>query len=232
MDPQSRMDRAWKSLRTGRFDEALADYEWLWTHIPTDAPDFRGVRVSFLAMYIRQLCELHEPARRRFLQLRDVAAQAADSADDAADVRFDWMVLNEIIDEGEASLAWFDRTDLSRLPDQRLNRILERLAPRLIKRGRWRDIGVLQRDPLGKVARYHEIMSTGVAHTANAPEEVRTSAAADLRMHWRHQVQVLYRSLLVADRGDLAAAVCQEALRLDDSPELRSLLEDATVTGT
>ena len=227
MDTQARMDRARTLLRAKRFDEALAEYEWLWTNIPAEAPSFGAVRVSFMAMYIRQLCEIHDSAKLRFRQLRDEAAAAADSADVGSDVRHEWMVLNEIIGEEDASLRWLERVDLSNLSGHRLNRVLELLGPKLIARGRWRQFGLLHQDPVTRLGQHHEVMRAGVASGSQLPEPLRTTAATALRKHWNHQAQVLYRSLLAADRDEEANAVFHEAIRLQDSPDLRWLLKQA-----
>ena len=114
-----------------------------------------GVRVSFMANEIRALVDKHDAARARFAGIRDRAASLADADLTTAQLRFDWIVLNEILSEPERTLAWFDAVK----SDERYAFVLDRCAFRLVKvleeRGRFGDIGRLYRDPVATLVKQH-----------------------------------------------------------------------------
>src|SRR5262245_21637237 len=96
-----RLNAARELLKAGRHDEATAELAWLWDNIDIVDPGMRGVRVSFMASNIRELVEKHETARARFAAIRDRAASLADVDLTTSKLRFDWIVLNEILSEPE-----------------------------------------------------------------------------------------------------------------------------------
>ena len=78
--------------RTRRFEEALEHYVWLWLHMAEVDPAKSGVRVSFLAHEISELCRELPAARQRFCRLRDdadAAALAPSAQGTVAAARFD-----------------------------------------------------------------------------------------------------------------------------------------------
>src|SRR5882672_5813919 len=94
-----RLDAAEDLSKAGRHDEATAEFVWLWENIDRVEPGMEGVRVSFMAKNIRELVDKHEAARVRFAAIRDRAASLADIDLTTARLRFDWIVLNEILSE-------------------------------------------------------------------------------------------------------------------------------------
>ncbi len=73
----------------GQNAEALTEYVWLWSNVPTDDPAFPDIRNSMLPVEIKRLCSAHSPAKVKFAQLRDEAEKA--------DNREDWLILNGIL---------------------------------------------------------------------------------------------------------------------------------------
>lgn len=226
----ARARRAGNLLNTGRFDQALAEYDWLWRHLHHLAPDMAGVRISFTASEIGHLCRQHPPAQDHFERVRDQTEAAIGNSGDAPslEIRLDWMVLNEIVGQAERSLLWFEGVDLDGLPDAFVDRCIPRLVPPLRRRGRWADIGRLFRQPLARLREDHATMVHASAQKSNRPSFGRMSADDLLRDLFREQTTILYRGLRAAGRGDEAAAVRQEALALDPSPEMRENLPAET----
>src|SRR5262245_40211736 len=106
---QGRLSAAQELLKRGNHDEATIEFEWLWDNIDRVDPGMEGVRVSFMAKNIEELVRKHPPARRRFVDIRDRAASLADAdLGGNAGLRFDWIVLNEILSEQDRTLTWFD----------------------------------------------------------------------------------------------------------------------------
>jgi hypothetical protein len=225
-DADGRHTLAQALLRTRRSEEALDHYVWLWLHMAEVEPAKSGVRVSFLAGEIGELCRELPAASQRFCQLRDDAETAALAATPkrAGAARFDWIVLNEALGEAARTLSWYD--DLA--PQEQLalpSAIISRVLPMLLERERWADVGRLIRDPLEELRTHGAMLHMG--RTYPMPETVephRSSLEQTMLEGLRKEAAQLVRSLQAAGRDVDAAAVKREALRLDDSPAMRNAL--------
>jgi hypothetical protein len=190
-------------LRAGLLEEALGHYDWLWQHMAEVDPEMAGPRVSFTAGKIAELCKQFPAARARFVEHRDAAAAAA-TTDDRSGLRscVDFVVLNKALGDDDRTLAWLDGLhggERRALPDGLVDLWLVRL---LYKRGRSADAGALIRDPLGELERRQTFASiTGGLY---------------------RRVAELHSSLVAAGRDQDAAAVRDEALRIEDSPAMRA----------
>ena len=192
-------------LRAGLLEEALDHYDWLWQHMADVDPEMAGVRVSYTAEKIGELCQKLPAAHARFTAHREAAAAAASGADRAG-IRacVDFVVLNKQLGEADRSVTWLDALG----PDQR--RALPDglvdvwLVPLLFERQRWADAGALIRDPLAELDRR------------------KTYASITGRLYQR--VGELHRSLVAAGRDQDATAVRDAALRIEDSPAMRKAL--------
>jgi hypothetical protein len=213
-------------LHTRRFEEALDHYVWLWGHMAEVEPDMSGVRVSFLAGGIGDLCRELPAARQRFCQLRDdaeTAALEAPFAPTAVSARFDWIVLNASLGEATRTLSWFDglsREDQLALPEA----IIPRVMPLLVERERWADAGQLIRDPLHELRVHGAMLDMGRSRPMPGIERHRSTVEKTMLEGLRKEAAQLVRCLQAAGRDVDAAAVKREALRLDDSPEMRNAL--------
>jgi thioredoxin 1 len=136
-----RRARATAALATKQYDEALAEYRWLWT----EAPDAR------LVDEMRELAVAHAPARTAFTELRD----AIKPADAPLENIFAWITLNQIIGDDDATLAWYATATL---PATRVAATLVEMtiAPLLMRCGRWADAGTAVADPRGAFTRMVE----------------------------------------------------------------------------
>jgi hypothetical protein len=234
----SRLDAAEELSKAGRCDEATTEFVWLWENIDRVEPSMEGVRVSFMANQIRVLVDRHEAARVRFAGIRDRTASLADADLTTARLRFDWIVLNEILSEPERTLAWLDAVK----GDERYAFVLDRCASRLIKllaeRGRFADIGRLYKDPVSTLAEQHRARLPPPHITADpgpdVPERIRPIMQQLLQMlldglpkQVIEDAALMVKCLLAAGRTADAAAVETEARRIDPSEEMRVALEAA-----
>ena len=226
-DVDGRHHLAQALLRTRRFEEALDHFVWLRLHMAEVEPSMSGVRVSFLAHEIDELCRELPAARERFCQLRDDAeasALARSAEGKAAPARFDWIVLNATLREAERTLSWFDGL----APEEQSalhTSIISRVMPMLLERERWADAGRLIRDPLEELRSHGAMLHMG--RNFPMPDTVaphRSALEETMLEGLRKDAAQLVRSLQAAGRDVDAAAVKREALRLDDSPEMRAAL--------
>jgi hypothetical protein len=214
-------------LHTRRFEESLEHFVWLWLHMDEVQPSMSGVRVSFLAGEIADLCQELPVARERFCALRDESDAAARSATDAravARARFDWVVLNQSLGETERTLSWFDGLNAGEQAGVS-GAVVFRLLPLLIERERWADAGRLIRDPLEKLDTRAAMLHMGLTYPM--PDTIASHRGALHRSMLdglRKEAAQLLRCLRAAGREVEAAAVKRKALELDDSAEMRAAL--------
>src|ERR1039457_1826720 len=78
-DMRTRYAEARALLDAGRFDEATAEFIWLWQHIGEYEPSAVCVRVSIIASALDILAREHPPARERLVALRDELTPVIDS---------------------------------------------------------------------------------------------------------------------------------------------------------
>jgi hypothetical protein len=237
-DMSRRLNAAEELSKAGRHEEATSEFVWLWENIDRVEPAMDGVRVSFMANEIRELVAKHEAARERFAAIRDRAESLADVDLKTARLRFDWIVLNEILSEPEKTLAWFDGVK----DDERYAFVLDRCSFRLLKvlkeRERFSDIGRLYRDPVATLVEQHRARLPPPNITAEPPPDVPEK----IRPHMRKILQMLLdglpkeviddaafmvKCLLAAGRSTEADTVEREARRIDPSDEMRLALDKA-----
>jgi thioredoxin 1 len=221
-DMSGRLKVAQALLQARRLDEATDEFAWLWHNMVQRQPAMTGVRVSFMASDIATLIARHPGARQRFTAIRGAIQRAAEGGDSEA--RGDWVVLNEMLEDDDRTLAWFDAAKADAAQADTLERLATHLVPKLRARRRWADIGGLHRDPLATLARTQEIASEAVA---GLPAEMAGELRAAMTQFFRDEACLLSISLRAAGRANEAAQVEEEARRLDSSDELRTLLENA-----
>lgn len=97
-----RLDLANRLAGAKRYAEALAEYVALWQFVPEQPnPGWRGVRNSFLLVYLQELADAYPPARERFTALRDALEGNVAKLGD-------WFGLNFVVGDDARSLAWYD----------------------------------------------------------------------------------------------------------------------------
>jgi len=238
-----RLNAAEALVKEGKYDEATAEFVWLWKNMDVVDPGMEGVRVSFMAKYIKELVGKHPPARLRFAEIRDLTAMVA-GADVASTKRqrFDWIVLNEILSEPERTLGWYESVKTDPRHAEVLDKVANRLIPLLRKEGRFRDIGLLYRDPIARLARVHRTYQPPPHIAANPypqpvpglpPEaqqlirQMLQTFLDEMPSHVVEEAAFMVKCLLAADRAEEAEAVDREARRLDPSEAMREALDKA-----
>lgn len=208
----ARYNLARNLLGRGEYAEALVEFEWLWTAIPTESPSMIGVRGSFMASQMTELARAHAPARERFAALRDELREGDD----------DWIVLNEVVGDNDRTLAWFDRVKTSPAAGERLARSGFRLERRLTEAERWSDLAYLYPRPLAKIGDAHDMyeMTSAMDAKRDRPADMRARHAR----RFQDQCGRIVASLLAAGRADEAEQALQKAVGLDDSDEMREAL--------
>ena len=204
---QERVARARDALAAGRHAEALPECVWLWTNLPNVAAD---------AAFVGELANLvatHAPARAAFGELRDAAAPPTDEPPDIATLHA-WTALNQIVDDRDATLRWYDANGLDLPPSRAVARFVElAIVPLLVERGRWRAVGIALQDPAATFRFY-----------VDAERGIRPG---DMR---RHAAQ-LVRALYAAGREERANDLEFEARDVDASPEMIAILAEARALG-
>jgi thiol-disulfide isomerase/thioredoxin len=210
VDIQARFQLAQELARSGRLDEATGEFVWLWKNMLAHDPAFAGVRTSFMADAMGRLAENHPPAKKAFELLRVEAETGRD--------RDDWIVLNEVVGDTNATLLWFDRAvkDPAQLPAIRRSGF--RLDSLLIAARRWADVAVLFEDPLDEVHQAHQQLEMMKKFGTSADME-------DVSLQMFHgKVALVHAALLAAHRDAEAKAVAAAAYKLRDSPKLREAI--------
>jgi hypothetical protein len=236
---RDRLSAARDLLRKGRHEEATAEFEWLWDNIDRIDPGMEGVRVSFMAKTIEDLVGKHPPARLRFTEIRERTAMLAGAdVTGTARLRFDWIVLNEILAERERTLAWFDSVKDDERYATVLDRVAARLVPLLRSHNRFREIGRLYKDPVATLIKTHRNFNV-CADPDPGPDpdispvvrrlmrQVLQKVLDDLPKHVIEEAALMVTCLLAAGRTAEADAVEREARRLDPSEAMRAALEKA-----
>jgi hypothetical protein len=239
---QERLSAAQHLVRQGQYDEAIAEFEWLWQNMGHVEPAMNGVRVSLLARYIGKLVDTHPPARVSFTKLRDRAAIRANADHLTSRLRLGWIVLNEILRETEPTLAWFESVKDDERYTILLDRVAHRLVPLLKSRSRFQDIGRIYKDPVATLMKTlasfqappHIVVDP---YPYPAPElsrnlqslmRQRLQTVLDrLPKHIIEEAALMVTCLLAAGRIADAEAVEREARRLDPSEAMRAALENA-----
>jgi len=218
---QARYRHAQQLMQARKLEEATEEFAWVWTN-SREAPGFGGVRVSFMASDMKQLAKSHDGARKRFAEMRDQLSRAIEAPKVDRDDFGDWIVLNEILEEQDATLKWIDRA----LAEPRLRPLIRnerRIADLLIEQGRWADIGALSPDP---VADMRDAFSALAVHrdfgggAAARDRAMNQRARQALERLWREQAGRIYAGVLAQARGDEATAAASEAISLDPEPAL------------
>jgi hypothetical protein len=227
-----RLSSAEALLGQGKHDEATAALTWLWENMVDVAPEMAGVRASFMAHTITDLVRRHPPARRRFAEIRDRAGALA-VVDSGGSLRWraDWIILNEILNDDERTLTWFDRVKDDGEHAAIVDALGQVLLPLLKSTGRVRDIGRLFQDPVAHLIEEHACFQPLPDFSAlTGPEgssDMVESMWAWLESSFRSDAALLVTGLLAAGRMRDAREVAGEAVRLDPSDEMAAAIARA-----
>jgi hypothetical protein len=229
-----RMQLASRLGEAGLFDEATRECEHLWRHMLDDGPpDASMMKHGILVLHLTDLLARHPPARDAFARIRDEAAPKADGQPDLEELD-DWLTLNELLGDSAKTLAWWDAARAMLEPRPELAEALEkRVLPLLVAAERWADAGTLYRDPRATLKWEADLMENmrvivspegGVLAMSGGSETELQPHLGPSRVQQkkvRNTAAQLVRALRAANRTADADAVSEDALRYDDSPEMR-----------
>lgn len=131
--------------------EAIDEFLWLWDNMLRYRPSMSAVRRSFMVSHMQRLAAKEPDACDAFTKLRDRYTPAVLSLKATRDEMLDWIRLNQVIGDEEASVAWFDLVCEDPAAEMPIGWAARDLFDLLVAEGRWAEAGRLHRDP-GSVA--------------------------------------------------------------------------------
>ncbi|MFN0134712.1 MAG: thioredoxin family protein [Phycisphaerae bacterium] len=218
MSAEERLKLAKELAQAKKFDEATSEYVWLWDNIVKLEPGMVGVRVSFMAGDMEHLAARHALAKAAFTKLRDATAAKFESDTKRERIALgDWIVLNRIIDSEKDTLAWFDKIKATPEAEELLKYVSHHLDDLLLQNDRWSDLGKTYRDPVDSLKRNAEMRRI----PPGFPEDQKADFERSQKQLFQRNSGRLYAALLAAGRDKDAADVAGEAIKLDDSAEMK-----------
>lgn len=210
---QERMSNAQNFARMGRNDEALEEYLWLWRNIHKDAPGMVGVRGSFLASDIQRFAAAYPKAKAAFEKERDALTPLLRERPIQRETLDDWIVLNEIVGDQKATLAFVDGFKSEPGAAETLVWHEFRLTPLLIAHGRWADAGAII-NPGREISMIKQIR----AFHAGRPEMADMPDMSGMEID---RFATHYAALLAAGRKADAQGLAEAAFDLYDKPRVQ-----------
>lgn len=225
MSMQERLGLADELVQENEFDDAAAEYAWLWDNMAKYEPPMIGVRGSFLVGRMEKLAADHEPAKAKFRALRDkawaiVEDKSAHKRERNEAIR-DWADMNSVVGEGARTLEWYDNVAVDPEWDNVVRSLGHRLRDLLEENQRWADLGMLLESP-------EEVMTSASfsidRESSDLPDEMKDMAPM-LRQqalrHFRESVSKSHAAYLAANRQQAAETFALAAIKKDDTPAMR-----------
>lgn len=225
---QDRMSDARSLIQADEYTTALPLLIDLWNNMANDKPSMSAVRVSFFVRDIKRACAEHKPTRDAFIKIRD-EDEAKLKTNPDYDTLTDWIVLNKAVGQPEKTLEWFDRvktTDHGKATAARLFYLIDDL---IRERGDLRDLLVLDRQPLTKLRSEVGQAQHGAKLLFADDPERSAHFTASLWDKARSEAGLLHAALILDNRAQEASEFRGEALRLDDTPDMRLALIEAAI---
>lgn len=226
MGMQERLQLAQKLAQQNKLDEATIEFAWLWDNIVKEEPAMVGVRGSFMAGYMEQLAARHPPAKTKFQELRDAAEKTWNDKGPhkpmGVEALDDWVVLNGVVGEDQKTLDWFDKVAADPAWSSAIQRVSFRLERLLEEHERWKARGEMLKSPSAVLGRADEMLH--LSTDRQLPENMKgmkDELAAVAWQSFRETVSKAYVSYLAAGRQKEAGVIATDALKKDDSAELR-----------
>ena len=226
VDIRARLDLARSLDRAGKLDEAADEYVWLWRNMLKHDQGYYGVRLSFMAGDMERLAARSAVAKKKFTELRDEVTPAIQGAKVDRDDLVDWVTLNKIVGDTDATLAWFEKVKDEPRRRPLLKYVDDDLEELLISKGRWADVGRVYPDPIEALKRQYEFSKTLSAD--NLPSGISAEQRKYLedmpKQKLRDKAGILYAGTLAAGREDVAQKLAARARELDESPAMIAAL--------
>lgn len=211
---------AQKLLEDREFAKALDEFLTLWEDMR--GTSFTGVRGSFMVGQLVTLVDQHKPAKERFTAMRDKLGAKVKVVGVSRDDLDDWIILNEVLSDEDATIAWFEAVKADKARKQEIDSVGFRIEHLLEQRERWADLGALLTDPVGRFQQSVEMME--MARKVR-PEAARNEFIDEANAGYlRDQASMLYAACLAANREADALAVAKAAIKYEDKPQMRLAL--------
>ena len=199
--------------------EALAEYIWLWERMTDYSPAHSGVRVSFMVGDIKELINGYPRGRLRFEEIRERVGEKLQAGHDK-NLRYDWIILNGLLDHVDDTLAWFDQTRDD--PEMRgfLDRVSLLVEPLLLQEERWADIAFLHPSPVNDLEKKWRMLAWKPEDGGSNPEYGSRPLDSGMERLVRDFSGMLYASLLHVGREAEAAELVRKARPVLDQKRL------------
>lgn len=228
VDVHARLDLARALALDGRVDEAAEEYVWLWENMLDHEPAMYGVRLSFMASAMQRLAAADAQAKAVFVALRDRYAPAVAGGTAGPDEMIDWAQLNEVVDDRDATIAWFDGIDEGEDRAAIVEPVAAGVFELLVERERWADAGAVFADPAARVLQRIELNHEMERFLAGRDEAESRQLMDYRKRSFRSETSLLYAACLAAGREHEAAAVAELLLKQQDDATTRlDLVESA-----
>lgn len=211
-DVWSHITKARELKAASKYAETLDEYIWLWNNISNTNPNTKELRLSLVPHEMRELIKVFPQAKVRISEMRDAA--------DKADNRHDWILLNFVLDDSTAILTWFDKVKADPKNGELLKKHAALLEPVLFAKSRWADAAkYLYPDPMATIAELHK-RAEKMKHPGPDTEVSKDFDPLP------SMVLMVYGAYFGAGRDTEAQKIADECIRLDDTPAMRSALEN------
>jgi thiol-disulfide isomerase/thioredoxin len=215
-DPMLRERYAKELERTGRYEEALAEYLWCFDEGAKKSPAYVGVRGSFLLGDIAGLGKKYPPARKALEDRRDSAESRLSAGSGSFSDVEDAFAINRELNASERNLALYDRVRGQKAiaPDLRIVFAQELLAP-LVEARRYQDALDLFDSPEKYVSdriRMSKFLEGRKTGNDKEHEEMDDFAQEMMRGETVSQCADVYEALLGAKNESLAGKVADQLI--------------------
>lgn len=105
---KARQGLARELVQRGKLDEALAEYLWLFDDGMKRAPEYGGVRLSFLTSDLGRLAERHAPAAAALRERRDDAIRRLNANTSDRTAALEFAALSDALGDGAAVKSMYD----------------------------------------------------------------------------------------------------------------------------
>ena len=204
----TRISKSRELQNTGKNEEALTEYIWLWGNIRSDDTNLADIRCSLLPFEIKKLCKDYPAAKVKFAEIRDAAEKDNNRAD--------WLLLNGMLDDSARTVAWFDKIKVDPTQHDEIKKHSKVLETVLFSKNRWTDaVTFMYPDPMAKL---NEIYKSAEDMKKPRPD---TEVSKDFDP-LPSMVLLLYGSYIGAGKEAEAKKIEDECLRLDNSEAMRT----------
>ncbi len=216
VDIRARMDLARTLAQSGKYEEAADEYLWLWQHALEHERAYYGVRLSFMVGDMERLASNSAAAKRKFQEVRDKTGTALDKEKVDIETVVDWVALNRVVRDNQATLAWYDKVKTQPRAKPLITRVSRELSELFMSENRWADLGNLYANPLRQLQDDLDMEQMMAKHDLGDQIDKTTRKHLDdmQRKESSDKIGRVYAGLLAAGRDKEAAEYGAKAMEL------------------